>query len=55
MSQGGVIALHYGLTAPNPPAGIIALSSYLLKATELNNLRKLPILLVHGQRDHVIR
>jgi len=55
MSQGGVMALHYGLTIPNPPAGVIALSSYLLKATALNNLRKVPILLAHGQRDHVIR
>ena len=55
MSQGGVMALHYGLTIQNPPAGVIALSSYLLKATALNNLRKVPILLAHGQRDHVIR
>lgn len=55
MSQGGVMALHYGLSAVQPPAGVIALSSYLLKTTPLTNLRKMPILLMHGQRDPIIR
>ena len=37
MSQGGVMALHYGLSSNLPPGGVIALSAYLLRSTPLRN------------------
>lgn len=55
MSQGGVISLHYGLSAKVAPAGVICFSSYALKSTPPHNLGKLPCLLVHGNRDTTIR
>ena len=54
-SQGGVMALHYSLQAKNVPAGTICFSGYKLKSTPLTNFRKLPILLMHGQKDPHIR
>jgi phospholipase/carboxylesterase len=53
-SQGGVIALRYALEAKEPPAGAICFSGYFLQTTQLNNLGKVPILLMHGKDDTVI-
>lgn len=49
------MALHYSLTSSQIPAGVIALSSYLFRSTPLLNFRKLPICLMHGDRDDVIK
>lgn len=49
------MALHYALNAQQVPAGVISLSGHLLKSTILTNLRKLPMLLMHGLKDDIIR
>ncbi|MDT8406436.1 MAG: dienelactone hydrolase family protein [Methylococcales bacterium] len=58
-SQGGVIALQTGLTAAEPLAGILALSTYLPTwphvqehLTEAN--RQTPILQMHGRDDDIV-
>lgn len=55
-SQGGVIALHAGLTWSSPLAGILALSSYLALPTELGSeaSRGTPIFMAHGSEDPVV-
>ena len=58
-SQGGVIALHGGLTCPRPPAGILALSTYLalpeaLSAEMPPANRGVPVFLAHGTADPVV-
>lgn len=58
-SQGGVIALHAGLTYASPLAGILALSTYLALPTALASEmpeanRKVPILIAHGTDDPVV-
>lgn len=55
MSQGGVMSLYFGLSAPTPPAGVICFSGYLLRSASIANLPSLPLLLVHGHRDGTIR
>ena len=45
------MALHYALNAADVPAGVISLSGHMLKYTNALNLRKLPILLMHGLKD----
>ncbi len=47
------MSLHYAMSK-KPPAGVIALSGYLLKATPLANIKKVPTLLLHGNKDNVI-
>ena len=47
-------ALHYALSAATVPAGIVAASGYLLKSTELLNIKKLPMLLMHGGKDDIV-
>jgi hypothetical protein len=42
------MALNYGLQAKNIPAGVIALSGYMLKSTPLTNYKKFPISIMHG-------
>ena len=54
MSQGGVMALHYGLSSPCLLGGVVALSAYLLRLTRVSNIGKLPLLLVHGSKDRTI-
>jgi predicted esterase len=49
------MALHYALTSQNIPAGVISLSGHMLKYTNPINLRKLPILLMHGLKDVSIK
>jgi phospholipase/carboxylesterase len=58
-SQGGAIALHAALRAPERLAGVMALSAYLplgstlaAEATAAN--RDIPILMCHGQFDPVL-
>jgi len=49
------MSLHYGLGAAIPPAGTVCFSGYMLKYSPVTNLKKMPILLMHGQRDPVIK
>jgi phospholipase/carboxylesterase len=58
-SQGGAVALHAGLMAPERLAGLVALSTYLpcaaalaTKLAEAN--RGLPIIMCHGIDDPVV-
>jgi phospholipase/carboxylesterase len=58
-SQGGAIALHCGCRYPQPLAGIIALSTYLVLPDTLaheksENFRQIPIFMAHGRQDEVI-
>ncbi len=58
-SQGGAIALHTGLRHPDPLAGIVALSTYLVLPDELADQRSdanasTPIFQAHGTYDPMI-
>jgi phospholipase/carboxylesterase len=58
-SQGGAIALHCGCRYPEPLAGIMALSTYLVLPETLDNEMsssaiKTPIFMAHGRQDDVI-
>jgi phospholipase/carboxylesterase len=58
-SQGGAMALHFAVRHPDAFAGIIALSSYLPLARELNGTRAAanqatPIFMAHGTQDSVV-
>ncbi len=58
-SQGGAVALHAGLAATEPPAGVIALSTYLPRAGAALAARPaahapLPVLQCHGTDDTVV-
>jgi phospholipase/carboxylesterase len=58
-SQGGAIALHVGLRAPDALAGIVALSTYLPLARSVVAERsaasaRTPIWMAHGDADQVI-
>ena len=58
-SQGGAIVLHTGLRYPQPLAGILALSSYLLQPDALAAEHaavndRIPIMMAHGTRDPVV-
>jgi len=58
-SQGGVIALHAGLSFPRKLAGIIALSTYLptleqLKTEISPSNKAIPIFMAHGILDSVV-
>src|SRR5262249_54569298 len=57
-SQGGNLALRYGLPRPEQFAGLAALSSSLRRAEDLRpNLpvdRNLPIFLAHGVEDEMV-
>jgi len=58
-SQGGAIALHTGLRNPEPLAGIMALSTYMVRGetleSELSEVNRLvPILQCHGSQDPMI-
>ena len=58
-SQGGVIALHAGLTFPQKLGGIIALSTYLpepelLLANRHESNQHTPIFMAHGTMDTVV-
>ncbi len=58
-SQGGVIALHAGLTYPDKLAGILALSTYLptlekIKSELSKENQSIPIFMAHGTMDSVV-
>jgi len=53
-SQGGLIALHAGLSFSQSLAGIMALSTYCPMSQPFSNNRQLPIFMAHGQFDTVI-
>ena len=58
-SQGGVIALHLGLRYPDRLAGIIGLSTYMMRAGTLAAEasaanREIPILQAHGTLDPMV-
>ncbi|RKZ38012.1 MAG: carboxylesterase [Gammaproteobacteria bacterium] len=55
-SQGGAIALHTGLTCAQPPAGILALSTYLAPGNTPDKAGDsgFPIFMAHGDQDPVI-
>ena len=58
-SQGGAIALYAGLTHPEPLAGIVALSTYLVLEDQLAEERhpanhSIPIFQAHGTHDPVV-
>ena len=59
-SQGGAVALFAGLRHPEPLAGIVALSTYLVGETLLDTEasaanRAVPIFMAHGTRDPVVQ
>lgn len=56
-SQGGVIALHRALRRPEPPAGVVALSTYLAPEEGLEPAapeRRLSIFQAHGTLDPLV-
>lgn len=58
-SQGGLIALHTGLTCPQKLAGIVALSTYLptvdaLKTEAAPENQTIPVFMAHGSMDSVV-
>lgn len=54
-SQGGAIALHYGLNYPQKHAGIIALSTFLPDSYTIPaHADPLPIFVGHGKNDPII-
>lgn len=58
-SQGGAIALYVGLCYPHALAGIMGLSTYLPIHEEIFEERNtsnqnIPIMLAHGEYDHVV-
>jgi predicted esterase len=54
MSQGGAMSLYYALSSPYLLGGAIALSSYLLPLTPLQNMGKIPLFLIHGDKDTTV-
>ncbi len=58
-SQGGAMAIYCGLRQPEPLAGIMALSAYLLMPDQLTNeikgsARTAPVFMAHGVEDPVV-
>lgn len=53
-SQGGLIALHAGLSFSHSLAGIMALSTYCPMPQQFSQHRDVPIFMAHGQFDTVI-
>jgi len=58
-SQGGAIALHLGLRWEQPLAGVLALSTYLVRCDTLDDERseanrKTPIFQAHGAHDPMV-
>lgn len=57
-SQGGAVALWYALHQPEPPPGVLALSTFLPGGEQAlataGNCRGLPVFYGHGENDEVI-
>lgn len=55
-SQGGAIALYCGLSHPEKLGGIMALSTYLPRCTEFNDINQnIDIFMAHGSQDDVVK
>jgi phospholipase/carboxylesterase len=58
-SQGGAMALHAGLRTPEPLAGVLVLSAYLLMPQRFDEERtpasvRAPVLFAHGRYDPIV-
>lgn len=55
-SQGAMLALHVGLSLPEPPLGIVSFSGAFVPPAgfEAGTLPKPPVCLVHGELDPVV-
>jgi phospholipase/carboxylesterase len=54
-SQGGAVALYCGLSHPEKLGGIMALSTYLPRCTQLNDINQdIGIFMAHGSQDDVV-
>lgn len=53
-SQGGMLALHIGLTRPHICKAVACYSGQLIKLPNKIEEEKIPILLIHGENDDVI-
>lgn len=53
-SQGGLIALHAGLSYDHPLAGVMALSSWCPLVEQFYLHRDMPLFIAHGQQDPVV-
>lgn len=53
-SQGGLIALHAGLSYDHPLAGVMALSTWCPLVEQFYLHREMPIFIAHGDQDSVV-
>ncbi|WFE69250.1 carboxylesterase [Thiomicrospira sp. R3] len=53
-SQGGLIALHAGLSYDHPLAGVMALSTWCPLVEQFYLHREMPIFIAHGREDSVV-
>lgn len=53
-SQGGLIALHAGLSYDHPLAGVMALSTWCPLVEQFYLHREMPMFIAHGQQDPVV-
>lgn len=53
-SQGGLIALHAGLSYDHSLGGIMALSTWCPLVEQFHLHREIPILMIHGRQDPVV-
>ncbi|WP_044410194.1 alpha/beta hydrolase [Thiomicrospira microaerophila] len=53
-SQGGLIALHAGLSYDHPLAGVMALSTWCPLVEQFYLHREMPIFIAHGEQDPVV-
>lgn len=53
-SQGGLIALHAGLSYDHPLAGVMALSTWCPLVEQFYLHRQMPMLIAHGQNDPIV-
>jgi len=55
-SQGGALAVHAGLNASQPLAGLLLLSTYIIDESSIPTAAKntLPIFICHGRKDKVV-
>jgi phospholipase/carboxylesterase len=58
-SQGGAMALHLGLTAQQPLAGVLAISTYLPQGDAIAykmqpHAKQMPLCIMHGKNDDIV-
>lgn len=49
------MSVGYSMQSSIPPAGAISFSGYSLKSFDYKNIKKVPMLLMNGDRDPIIR